>query len=97
MTLQALFSSYRDGDLTWDELRAALIAFPYETPARVKKRASSPSAHWVDVENASFHDAETWDEVRHARNFGWITNEQYLDVARALAPVTAGAQPLEMQ
>lgn len=68
--------------LPWADKRAFLLSYRYQTPARCGETV--PDADVVLESDPSFNEPGTWDEVRRARNFGIITNDQYLEVAQAL-------------
>ena len=76
MTITELIQS----GLPWPELRDKLVAYPYGKKTYTKNL----------LDDGDFHQPGTWDEVRRARNFGLITDAQYMEVVNALAAKADG-------
>jgi hypothetical protein len=71
---------YRDGELSWDDLRDWLVDHRYVTPQRYADPQPGPTAErdW----DFPYVDG-SWDEVQEARHT-LLTADQYREVSRAI-------------
>jgi hypothetical protein len=71
---------YRDGDLSWDDLRDWLVDHRYVTP----QRYADPQPGPTDERDWDFLYVDgSWDEVQVARRT-LLTDAQYREVSRAI-------------
>ena len=84
---------YRNQKITFEQLQANLAGFSFKVPVRLQNIPEDPFEFDDALDDATYDDPDTWDEVESMYYAKGLTREEYFALLRSTQEAKAGASP----